>query len=429
MSRGPTTRDTVPAEVDAAAAVLASAEVPAPIVAVAADLQAAGYEAVLVGGAVRDALLRLPVADWDVATSATPEEVMALFRRTIPTGVQHGTVTVLVRVGPGPSEPVEVTTFRGEGEYVDGRRPGTVQFHRSLEDDLARRDLTINAFAWDPVKRVFTDPFGGLRDLRAGIVRAVGDPVERFCEDGLRTMRAVRFCATLQMTLDPATAAGMVPALPTLQKVSRERVHVELWKLLAAAEPSRGLHPMVQTGLWPCVLPELPDTVRDEAIAAVDRMRPDPVARLARLLLPLHELGGGAEAIAAAVDRFRPSREERKIVLLLCSDAALDLSHAASPIAIRRAVRALGREHLPRALEVLAAPPERRADIERACEGVALTPGELSIKGGQLVKAGIVPKGPRVGELMRQLLDEVIEDPRRDQPPALLQRARALASE
>src|SRR5688572_6364226 len=182
-------RAVVPADADAAAAVLARADVPDAIATVARRLQEAGHAAVLVGGAVRDALLGLPVADWDVASSATPDEVTALFRRTIPTGVQHGTVTVLVATGKRSHAAVEVTTFRGEGEYVDGRRPQSVHFHRSLVDDLARRDLTINAFAWDPVRSNFTDPFGGLADLRDGIVRAVGDPVARFCEDGLRTMR------------------------------------------------------------------------------------------------------------------------------------------------------------------------------------------------------------------------------------------------
>lgn len=428
MSTGPTSRDNAPADEAAAAHVLAHAPVPAPVLAVAADLQRAGHAGVLVGGAVRDALLGLPVADWDVATSATPDEVIALFRRTIPTGVQHGTVTVLVRSPGGPAEPVEVTTFRGEGEYTDGRRPERVEFHRSLVDDLARRDLTINAFAWDPVQRVFSDPFGGLQDLRAGIVRAVGDARERFCEDGLRTMRAVRFCATHAMTLDPATAAGIPPALPILDKVSRERVHVELWKLLGAEVPSRGLRPMVETGMWPHVLPELGEDARAEAIAAVDRMPVDPLARLARLYWPLVREEGGAARIAAAVDELRPSRDERRVVLALCSDAMRALEGAGrDAVAIRRAVATLGREHLPRALHLLAPTVEGRAAIERACEGVALSPGELSVKGGDLVSAGVVPKGPKVGELLRLLLEEVLEDPSRDEAEHLLARARDLA--
>jgi tRNA nucleotidyltransferase (CCA-adding enzyme) len=429
MSTGRTSRDNAPVNEAGAAEVLARAPVPGPVLAVAADLQAAGHAAVLVGGAVRDALLGLAVADWDVASSATPEEVIKLFRRTIPTGVQHGTVTVLVRgTAGGAAEPVEVTTFRGEGEYTDGRRPARVEFHRSLERDLARRDFTINAFAWDPVARVFADPFGGLRDLRAGIVRAVGDAPSRFTEDGLRTMRAVRFCATHAMVLDPATAAGIPPALPILDKVSRERVRVELYKLLGAEVPSRGLRPMADTGIWPHVLPEIPDTAKDAAIAAVDRMPADPIARLARLLWPLVPEPGGVARITAAIDDLRPSRDERRVVLALCSDATRALEAAGhDPVAIRRAASSLGREHLPRALDMLGPPPEHRAAIEAACEGVALSPGELSVKGGDLVSAGIVPRGPRVGEVLRALLEEVLADPSRNEPSALLSRARELA--
>ena len=268
-----------------ASEILRNSHVPDAILEVARRLQDAGQAAVLVGGAVRDALLGLPADDWDLATSATPEQVQGLFRKTIPTGVEHGTVTVMVRAPGqrGPRTPVEVTTFRGEGDYVDGRRPSSVTFHRDLREDLARRDFTVNAFAWDPIRELFTDPFDGLGDLAKRRIRAVGDPAERFAEDGLRTMRAVRLCATRIFTLDPATRAAIEPALPVLDKVSRERVRVELFKLLGAPQPSRGLQPMVETQMWSHVLADMPDEAKSDAIAAVDTMRPDPVLRLARL--------------------------------------------------------------------------------------------------------------------------------------------------
>jgi tRNA nucleotidyltransferase (CCA-adding enzyme) len=191
---------------------LSSAHVPPEILGVAQVLDRAGHRAVLVGGAVRDVLCGLPHEDWDVATSATPEEVQRLFPRTIPTGVAHGTVTVLTGRGDRAS-PVEVTTFRGEGVYRDGRRPTEVRFLRELEDDLARRDFTSNALAWDPIHGVFSDPFDGIADLQAGLVRAVGVALDRFLEDGLRTMRAVRFCATLGFSLEASTEAAIGGAL------------------------------------------------------------------------------------------------------------------------------------------------------------------------------------------------------------------------
>src|SRR5687768_9284222 len=163
--------------------------------------------------------------DWDVATSALPDQVQALFRKTIPTGIQHGTVTVRLQ-----GESIEVTTFRGEGAYTDGRRPDSVSFGVPLDEDLARRDFVINAMAFDPVAGRLHDPFGGRADLEAGRLRAVGDPAERFREDGLRVMRAVRFVATLELALDPATESAIPAGLPSLAKVSQERVREELRK-------------------------------------------------------------------------------------------------------------------------------------------------------------------------------------------------------
>ncbi|MEM9458420.1 MAG: hypothetical protein AAGF11_29855 [Myxococcota bacterium] len=408
---------------DGAVARLTAASVPPPIVEVARRLQAEGHAAVLVGGAVRDVLLGLPASDWDLASSATPDEVMALFRRTIPTGVQHGTVTVLVREGE-TTHPVEITTFRGEGAYADGRRPQSVTFHRSLVDDLARRDFTINAFAWDPVARRFSDPFAGLADLAAGLVRAVGDPRQRFGEDGLRTMRAVRFCATRQLSLESATEAAIPGALDVLAKVSRERVHVELTKLLGSAQPSRGLRPMWRTGIWPHAVAALPsDEDYHSAIAAVDAMTADPTVRLARLLWPLRD---DAAQIEACVDALRPSRAERTTVLTLTGEAAQALMRAGSPVEIRRAVSSLRREFVDGALEVLAADDERRVQVRAAIEGAALSVGELAIKGRDLIAEQIVAKGPAVGQRLAALLEAVVVEPELNTREHLLQRAQAL---
>lgn len=408
----------------AAVAMLSAAPVPRPVIAAARTLQDAGHAAVLVGGAVRDVLLGLPASDWDLASSATPDEVMALFKKTIPTGVQHGTVTVLVR-GDGQTHPVEVTTFRGEGAYVDGRRPQSVRFLRHLVEDLARRDFTINAFAWDPIARRFSDPFDGLSDLAAGLVRAVGIPLDRFREDGLRTMRAVRFCATRTLKLEEKTEAAIPDALDVLAKVSRERVHAELVKLLGSAKPSLGLLPMWRTGIWPHALAPLPcDADYEDAIAAVDRMGRDSTARIARLLWPLGGQEGAEARIEACVEALKPSRAERSTVLALTGPAARALQSARSDVEIRRAVSRLGAPFLPAALDVLGFDAARCELVRHAIEGAALSIGELAIKGGDLVSEGIVTKGPMVGQRLAELLDDVLAEPGLNTRERLLARAR-----
>jgi tRNA nucleotidyltransferase (CCA-adding enzyme) len=402
---------------------LAGARVPAEIRAVARRLHDAGHAAVLVGGAVRDALRGVPHDDWDLATSATPDEVLALFERTIPTGVQHGTVTVLQGRGERRTA-VEVTTFRGEGAYRDGRRPETVEFLRELEQDLARRDFTINAFAWDPIAERFSDPFGGLADLRDGIVRAVGVPLDRFREDGLRTMRAVRFCATLGFRLDQATRAAIAGALDVFDLVSRERVRVELFKLLGAQVPSLGLTPMADTGLWSRVLGAPADGEARSAIEAVDAMAPDPVPRLARLL---RSRRADAAGLSAALDALILSRAERRRIDAALGPGAQALAAAGDPGAVRRAAAGLGRDHLADAIAVLGLADARRAAIEAALVGAALTVGELALRGRDLVAEGIEPPGPRLGEILAALLEGVLEDPGTNVREQLLARARALA--
>ncbi len=417
----------VPADAKVATERLRVATVPEAIVDVARTLKDRGHAAVLVGGSIRDVLLGRPASDWDLATSATPEEVQDIFPRTVPTGIEHGTVTIVVQEeGVEAHTPVEVTTFRGEGTYEDGRRPTEVTFLRDLEDDLARRDFTVNALAWDPVEEVFSDPFGGLDDLRAGIVRAVGDPTRRFLEDGLRTMRAVRFCATRTLDLDAKTEAAIAGALHVLDKVSRERVLVELDKLLRAPKPSRGLLPMVSTGMWPHVLPEIPEADLNPSIEAVDAMEPVVATRLARLLRPRAVLGPeDLDVVAAGVDALKPSRALRAEVMALVGVdvTALEGALDGEPADIRRAAAALGRERVPAALVVLGVEPDVRNRVDTCLDGAPLSVGELAIKGGALIERGVLAPGPAVGEAMRALLAWVLEDPSRNTPEQLMAHA------
>lgn len=410
----------IPETPEAAAALLAALPLPAEIRRVAEVLHDAGHDVVLVGGAVRDCLLGRVHGDWDLASSATPDEVTHLFRRTVPTGIEHGTVTVICGRGDDRVT-TEITTFRGEGEYIDGRRPAEVRFLRALAEDLARRDLTINAMAWNPLTGVFTDLFGGLEDLRSGTVRAVGVAATRFSEDGLRAMRAVRFCAALGYSLEPATAAAIGGALDTLDQVSRERVQVEFMKLLASQRPSLGLRPMVETSMWGRVLADYESAQVEAAIVAVDALPAAPRLRLARLLWPLR---GRPEVIAAILDeRLRPSREDRTCVLVLCRAANEELTGLQEPASIRRAVAALGRQYLADVLAILDVEAEQRSRIETAIQGAALTVGELEIRARDLIAAGLLQPGPIIGRLLRGLLQWVLDDPLRNQQPLLLAEA------
>lgn len=214
-----------------------------------------GFQAYIVGGCVRDLLLGTKPKDWDITTDAKPEKVMEIFPKNIPTGLQHGTVTVCM--GEGVENHFEVTTFRIEGEYTDGRHPDEVLFVMNVEQDLARRDLTINAIAYDPVSDILMDPFQGIQDLGAGIIRAVGNANARFQEDGLRIMRVARFAARFGYNVEGETFLAMQSNIDTLKKVSKERIQDELTKTLMSAQPSYGVQLLQKCGALALACPLL----------------------------------------------------------------------------------------------------------------------------------------------------------------------------
>jgi tRNA nucleotidyltransferase (CCA-adding enzyme) len=429
-----------------------AAVTPANVCEVCKALQAAGFEAVTVGGAVRDAVLGRTPGDWDVATSAHPDEVLRLFKHTVPTGLQHGTVTIVT--GRGEHTHVEVTTYRGEGAYTDARRPDHVVFGVPLIEDLARRDLVVNAIAYDPVKRAIHDPFGGMADLAARRLRAVGNAVDRFTEDGLRVMRAVRFAAQLEFELDPETEAGIGPALPSLAKVSRERVADELRKILAARQPSRGLAIAWRSGIVESILPEVPGGIaswrRDARrwLARVDRapLQVRFAALLADLASPEAPRDRIDRVVVAKVDGvmrgLKFSNEERDLGTKLVGVAAAGEQAAWTDPEIRRLLADVGRATAVQAVELWKADAVAAsgADTESASaliacasaildRGDALATGELAVGGKDLMTALAIPPGPAVGRLLSGLLDRVLEDPSHNTRDGLIELARGIELE
>jgi len=420
---------------------LRPAMVPAEVMEVLRRLGAAGHRSWLVGGVVRDLLLardRHDPGEFDLATPATPGEVQALFRKVIPTGIEHGTVTVV----EGAAR-VEVTTFRGEGDYADGRRPSSVTFHGDLEADLSRRDFTVNAMAWDPIEDELRDPFGGRRDLARRLLRAVGDPRQRFAEDGLRPLRAARFVSQLRFRLAPATRAAIPAALPVVAQVSRERVAEELSRLLTGPGAAAGLATLSATGLLPVVLPRLaalpPARIRHAlAVAsepfpgcrgragADDRER----CRLLRMAALLHVLPP-AEAEHAVVELRLPNRIATGVAALAggraCLDAGLPPADPRDRAAVRRWIAAVGRDRVGLFLDLLAADArhqgartaERSTMVRRLrarvraelAGGHALSVGELALDGKDVMALLPGATGREVGEALRHLLDQVLGEP------------------
>jgi tRNA nucleotidyltransferase (CCA-adding enzyme) len=414
----------------------ARAELPEEIEKVLRTLRDAGHRSWIVGGAVRDLLLgrARESNDYDVATPATPKEVTGLFRKVIPTGIDHGTVTVLVG-----GHAIEVTTFRGEGAYRDGRRPESVTFHTDLETDLARRDFTMNALAWDPLAPEFRDPFGGQEDMRRGLVRAVGDPAERFGEDGLRAMRGVRFTAQLGYALDPATRAAIPGALAVVRKVSVERLSEELARLVVAPHAPRAVALMRETGLLDAVLPALAAVspgALDHATLLLGAVPAELVLRFAALLHVLPP----SEAEAVLVGLRQPRRVAAEVAALLRGHACLAEPGASLPRvgpelrrwASRAGIDATGSllalaEGEAAALPDGPAATAARSEVARLAADLAelrrarppLAPGDLALDGRAVMTLLGVGPGAHVGEALRHLLDRVLEDPALNEPERL----------
>jgi tRNA nucleotidyltransferase (CCA-adding enzyme) len=425
----------------------------------------AGHEVALVGGSVRDRLLGLEHhGEWDAATSATPEEVAALFEDATWEN-RFGTVTI----GAGPA--VEVTSYRAEGGYRDRRRPDDVRFGVTLEEDLGRRDFTINTMAWVPTDldaRVgaLVDPLGGGADLEARVLRAVGDPRERFAEDALRLIRAARFAGRFELSIDPDTERAIADLAPTAASVSAERVRDELLRILARDQtPSRALSLLERLGLLAVILPELarlrgvpqtkavPGDALDHSLHTVDAAPADPPAlRIAALL---HDLGkadtlrdghfighetASAELAGAVLRRLRVARSLADDVVAAIRHHMYAYESAWTDAAVRRFVRRLDgvdrnllfglRRADNAASGVGAAGDENQDELEaRISEQVAAEPGllverRLAIDGHDLQRELGMSPGPEIGEMLDRLTEVVLDDPSQNRREVLLDLAR-----
>ena len=415
-----------------------------------------GYEAYAVGGCVRDSILGREPEDWDITTSAKPEEVKRVFQRTVDTGIEHGTVTVLL-----DKDQFEVTTYRVDGEYEDHRHPKEVVFTASLEEDLKRRDFTINAMAYNR-ERGLVDLFQGIRDLNTGVIRCVGDPRERFDEDALRILRAIRFSAQLGFRIDPETERAMAEKADSLKDISAERIRVELVKMLVSPHPEQ-IHKAYELGITKVILPEYdgivgveqhtPNHIYDvekHTIIAMQNIPADPILRLTMLM---HDFG---KPIVKKTDNGRDifykhpevsAVMARKIMKRLKFDNYTlervyrlvkwhGLKYYPEPSSVRRALNRVGSDifdwfilvqHadicgknpkvIPKKLDLLQQKEEvYRQVIER---GDCFETKTLKVNGKDLIEAG-VPQGPTIGAVLDRLVEIVIDDPSANEKENLL---------
>ena len=449
------------------------AAVPASVLVILRTLWDAGHAAYVVGGSVRDVFMGRPAVDWDLATSARPDQTEALFPDTL---YENAFGTVAVGTDDPAVREVEITTFRSDHDYADFRRPHRVEFSDSIELDLARRDVTVNAIAWgaqaggpqDGERPHLVDPYGGRADIAAGILRTVGDPQARFEEDALRMLRVVRFAATLGFGVEAETLAGIRARADRVRYLSGERIAIELAKILAAPVPSVGLRLMADTGLLAPISPELaaqrgipqnklPDEdLWDHTLRAVDGAAAAPsYIRLAALL---HDIGKpatmadgrflghdlvGADQADALLERLRWPRHERERIVHIIRHHMYGYVPTWSDAAVRRFIAKVGREALGdlfllREADNLGSGRERdggrlaeiRARVEAQLSvGVVLDLHDLDIDGEILMAELGLPPSPKLGALLHELLERAIADPSINHRARLLALARSLLDE
>jgi len=424
----------------------------------------------VVGGGIRDLILGMAPQDWDLATNAHPREVERIFKgkgyKVIPTGVKYGTVTVHIN-----DVSLEITTFRKEANYTDYRRPSKVKFVTDIEDDLSRRDFTVNALAYDPLRSLLCDPYHGLADLKKEIIRAVRDPEERFIEDPLRMLRAVRFSAELGFSIEQKTKHAIIRNVELLSKISAERVREELNRVLMAEHFFQGLEAMLELGLLFVIIPELkegwlfaqyhPSHQYTVLTHTMEAMRYTPADLTVRLAILLHDVAKprcysrgkdgrghfyghnvvGSEMAEEILRRLHYSNKVIKDVVTLIREHMLELGMG--PAGQRRLVARVGRRLIPQLLQLRLADimahsqdqvvrsmkeyEQFTAKLEQTlAAGGEFALRELAVNGTDIIQEAGVTPGPLVGVVLRKLWDEVLEDPGKNNRVYLLSQAKKI---
>lgn len=445
--------------------------IPAPIKEIARILNMEDFQCFLVGGSVRDSIMGFIPTEYDIATNAKPEEVQRIFKYTIPTGIKHGTILVIL-----DDMHVEITTFRSDGNYSDGRHPDKVEYTASIEDDLPRRDLTINAMAYNVLDGTLIDMFDGMKDIKNKIIRSVGNPYERFTEDGLRIMRAIRFATKLNFDIDKETFEAICRSTGMLASIAYERIREEFNGILVSDNPFRGLELLRKTGILALIMPELMQGFGVSqnrfhkydvyyhilhTIQAVEPLETEELTLLVRLAALFHDIAKpmvqkkvskqeepvyynhevvGACLAKKIMKRLKYSNAEIDFVTLLVRQHMFYYQDEWTDGAVRRFMRAVGVENIKPLLKLREADrigsgnrkdkeskaiPKLLARIDKIIEEEnAITVKDLKINGDDLIKEFNLKPSPLIGKILNYLLDLILDEPNLNNKECLMEKTR-----
>lgn len=446
-------------------------DIPYAIKEIARILHIEGFGCYLVGGAVRDMLRGFTPHEYDITTNAKPTEVQRIFKHTVPTGIKHGTILVIL-----DNMHVEITTFRNDGNYSDGRHPDSIEYASNIEDDLPRRDLTINAMAYDILSGKLIDMFDGMGDLKRKLIRSVGNPYERFQEDGLRVMRAVRFASKLNFEIEKQTFEAICRSTGMLASIASERIRVEFNGIMVSDDPFRGIELMRKTGILALILPELMQGFGVEqnkfhkydvyyhilyTVQAVEKQETEELTLLVRLAALFHDIAKpmvqknvskqeepvyynhevvGASVAKRIMKRLKYSNVEIDFVTLLVRQHMFYYQDEWTDGAVRRFMKAVGVENIKPLLKLREADrigSGKRKDKESSAipkllsridkiieEENAITVKDLHINGDQIMKEFGLKPGPSIGKILNYLLDLILDDPSLNDYDKLIEKTR-----
>ena len=447
------------------------ADIPAPIKEIAIILNTEGFQCFLVGGSVRDSIMGFTPKEYDIATNAKPEDVQRIFKYTIPTGIKHGTILVIL-----DDMQVEITTFRSDGNYSDGRHPDKVEYTASIEDDLPRRDLTINAMAYNVLDGNLIDMFNGMKDIKNKIIRSVGNPYERFTEDGLRIMRAIRFATKLNFNIEKETFEAICHSTGMLTSIAYERIREEFNGILISDNPFRGIELLRKTGILALIMPELMQGFGVaqnrfhkydvyyhilHTIQAVEPLETEELTLLVRLAALFHDIAKpmvqkkvskqeepvyynhevvGANVAKKIMKRLKYSNAEIDFVTLLVRQHMFYYQDEWTDGAVRRFMKAVGVENIKPLLKLREADrlgsgnrkdkeskaiPKLLARIDKIIEEEnAITVKDLKINGNDLMQEFNLKPGPIVGKILNYLLDLILDEPSLNDKEKLMEKTR-----